>query len=181
MTATVCYSTDYNSRLLSLISLLVHVHWSYHAVLLRSLSRAMSLRAAGPSGSSGLFRLLCFLLLVSYSLLASAATTVRQRILVLARDAASAYSATSGLKGYGIPYQVVLVPQSGATLPILSTGTEGHYGGIIILSEVAYEYASGWSSALTAAQWQTLYDYQTAFGVRMVRLDCFPNPTDFGE
>ncbi|QDS77911.1 hypothetical protein FKW77_000823 [Venturia effusa] len=110
----------------------------------------------------------------------SAANTVKNTILVLARDTASGYSGTSGLAGYGIPYQLVVVPQAGITLPVLnSTATAGNYGGIIVLSDVAYSYAAGWSSALTAAQWASLYAYQTSFGVRMVRLDVYPGP-DFG-
>ncbi|KAK3987294.1 hypothetical protein QBC44DRAFT_127769 [Cladorrhinum sp. PSN332] len=109
-----------------------------------------------------------------------AALSVANTILIFARDDGSATSATSGLQGYGIPYQVVIVPQAGITLPSLtSSATAGNYGGIIVLSEVAYSYTSGWASAITAAQWQTIYDYQTTFGVRLVRLDAFPS-TDLG-
>ncbi|KAK4981132.1 hypothetical protein LTR28_004545 [Elasticomyces elasticus] len=109
------------------------------------------------------------------------ALSTSQTVLILARDASSAYSAYSGLNGYGIPYQVVTVPSTGTTLPVLgntATGV-GNYGAIVILSEVAYQYANGFLSALTTAQWQQLYDYQTAFGVRMARLDVYPTP-DFG-
>lgn len=112
--------------------------------------------------------------------LTRAAISVSGTVLVFARDSASASSATSGLQGYGIPYEVVIVPQSGITLPTLSaSASEGNYGAIIVMSEVAYSFATGWSSAITAAQWQTLYEYQTSFGVRMVRLDSFPS-TDLG-
>jgi hypothetical protein len=124
-----------------------------------------------------IFSLLAAIFLAS---LAAAQKTVSNTILVFARDSASGYSATSGLNGYGIPYQLVLVPQAGITLPTLnSSTTNGNYGGIIVLSEVAYSYSNGWASALTAAQWQQLYSYQTTFGVRMVRLDVFPT-SDFG-
>ena len=102
-------------------------------------------------------------------------------VLVIARDAASSYSAFSGLNGYGIPYFVLLVPQAGVTLPVLnSTATVGNYGAIVVLSEVSYDYGAaggGFQSALTAAQWDTIYNYQMAFGVRMVRLDVFPGPS----
>jgi len=109
------------------------------------------------------------------------AASVSNTILILARDGPSASSATSGLQGYGIPYEVVLVPQPGITLPPLSaSATEGNYGGIIVMSEVAYLFPTGWGSALTASQWQALYDYQTGFRVRMVRLDAFPS-TDLGR
>lgn len=40
--------------------------------------------------------------------------------------------------------------------------------------DVAYEYPSGYSSALTTAQWQNLFDYQTTFSVRMVQIDVYP-------
>jgi len=108
------------------------------------------------------------------------AASVSSTVLILARDSASAASAYSGLQGYGIPYQVVTIPQSGASLPTLqSSDTTGNYGGIVVLSEVSYQYSTGFYSALTAAQWQQLYDYQTAFGVRMVRIDVYPTD-EFG-
>jgi hypothetical protein len=106
-----------------------------------------------------------------------AATTVQSTVLIFARDTASSYSAYSGLNGYDIPYQVVIVPQGGITLPTLnSSSTSGNYGAIVVLSEVSYNYgATGFQSALTATQWATLYQYQVSFGVRMVRLDVFPS------
>lgn len=111
----------------------------------------------------------------------AAAITVSNTVLVFARNSASAAVATSGLQGYGIPYQTVIVPQSGAPLPVLnSTATAGNYGGFIVLSEVSYQYSTGFLSALTTSQWNTLYNYQSAFGVRMVRLDVFPT-ADFGK
>ncbi|KAF2423714.1 hypothetical protein EJ08DRAFT_700958 [Tothia fuscella] len=106
--------------------------------------------------------------------------TVDSTILVFARDTASSYSATSGLNGHGIPYQLVIVPSAGTTLPTLNSSlTDGNYGGIIVLGEVSYQYSAGFASALTPEQWQTLYAYQIAFGVRMARLDVYPG-SDFG-
>ena len=106
--------------------------------------------------------------------------TVPNTVLVFARDSTSAYSATSGLNAYGIPYELVVVPQAGVTLPVLnSSSTVGRYGSILVLSEVSYGYANGWYSALTTDQWNQLYAYQIAFGARMVRLDAFPS-SDFG-
>jgi hypothetical protein len=107
-----------------------------------------------------------------------AATTVQATVLIFGRDSVSAYSAFSGLNGHGIPYQVVVVPQAGITLPTLNTSTTaGNYGAIVILSEISYDYGgtTGFQSALTAAQWATLYQYQVSFGVRMVRLDVYPS------
>lgn len=112
---------------------------------------------------------------------AANALSVTSTVLVFARDTASGNSAISGLKGYGIPFQLVIVPQGGTSLPSLNdTTTQGNYGGIVVLSELAYSYDDVWASALTSSQWQQLYDYQTTFGVRMVRLDVYPGP-DFGK
>jgi hypothetical protein len=106
---------------------------------------------------------------------------VSGKILVFVKDSASSYSATSGLQGYGIPYDLFIVGQGGISLPVLnSTATHGNYGGIITLSELSYDGPNGFASALTAAQWQQMYDYQSAFGVRMVRLDAFPS-AEFGS
>lgn len=106
-----------------------------------------------------------------------AITTAASTVLILARDAPSSYSAFSGLNGYGIPYQVILVPKDGAELPVLNNSvTAGNYGAIVILSEVSYQYANSFESALTQDQWAQLYQYQVNFAVRMVRLDVFPSP-----
>jgi hypothetical protein len=103
----------------------------------------------------------------------------KSTFLVLARDASSAYSAYSGLNDYGIPYEVKIIPSGGTSLPVLQSNDAdpvGNYGGIVVLSEVSYSDASGnWASAITAAQWTTLYNYQLTFGVRMVRLDVSPS------
>lgn len=111
---------------------------------------------------------------------ATGSATVQSTILVIARDANSAAIGASGLQGYGIPFQTLIVPSTGAALPALtSSATAGNFGGILVLSEVAYDYSGSFLSALTAAQWTTLYNYQLAFGVRMVRTDVFPS-ADFG-
>ncbi|KAI7362518.1 hypothetical protein KC354_g7211 [Hortaea werneckii] len=123
---------------------------------------------------------LAALLLAFWFATAANALSVASKVLVFARDTASSYSATSGFKGYGIPFQVVIVPQGGTTLPSLNdSATQGNYGGIVVLSEVAYSYDDLWASALTSSQWEQLYDYQSSFGVRMVRLDVYPGP-NFG-
>jgi hypothetical protein len=110
-----------------------------------------------------------------YNGILAAGANVQGTVLILARDAYSASTASSGLESYGIPYQTLLVPQTGATLPALnSSGTEGNFGGIIVMSALSYNYGSDYRSALTDAQWNDLYRYQDNFGVRMVRLDEFP-------
>jgi hypothetical protein len=63
-------------------------------------------------------------------------------------------------------------------LPTLnSTAKAGNYGGILILSDVSYDYSGDYHSALTQDQYTALYAYQVAFGVRMVRLDTYPDDT----
>lgn len=103
--------------------------------------------------------------------------TVSSTVLVIARDAVSAYSAWSGLNDRGIPYETLIVPSTGVTLPTLnSSATEGKYGAIVVMSEVSYFYTGlGYESALTADQWQTLYNYQVSFHARLVRLDSYPS------
>lgn len=114
--------------------------------------------------------------------LVNAAISTKAAILIVAKDIDAARSAHSGLQGYGIPYRVLVVPQSGATLPVLnSSATVGNYGGIVVLSEVSYDFGGGtFRSGLTDAQWTQLYTYQKDFKVRMIRLDVYPGP-QFGN
>lgn len=108
--------------------------------------------------------------------------TISTTVLIIARDSTAAEnSAAAGLRGYGIPFEVLTVPQAGiANLPVLnSSTTHGNYGGIVMVSEVGYNYDTSYYSALTRRQWNDLYAYQNSFGIRMVRLDVFPT-ADFG-
>jgi len=108
---------------------------------------------------------------------ATGGVNVKSTVLVLVRSADSPYSVISGLQGYGIPYEVVQVPQTGFQLPTLnSSATQGNYGGIVSLSELAYEYSTGWSAGISVDQYNQIYAYQTAFGVRFVRIDAYPQP-----
>lgn len=101
---------------------------------------------------------------------------VSSTILVIVRNQADGNSATSGLNGYGIPFEILYVPSSGANLPTLNNTNGGNYGGIIISGQVSYDYGGTFRSALTDAQYQQLYDYQTMYGVRMVQYDVYPGP-----
>lgn len=101
--------------------------------------------------------------------------SVKATILIIARDADSARQASSGLNGYGIPFETLLVPQGGVALPALNSSTTGNYGGFITMSGLAYDYGNdNWRSAITDDQWSQLYAYQVAFGVRMVQIDVYP-------
>jgi len=141
--------------------------------------------AMGSSSSSPLRKCLLFLYMLCFlrgTLAYIGRTTVSSTVLIFARDTTSAKNgAALGLCGYGIPYEITLVPQTGITdLPLLnSSGTHGNYGGIVIVSEVAYNYDNQYRSALTEKQWNELYAYQSNFGTRMVRIDVYPT-TDFG-
>lgn len=107
--------------------------------------------------------------------------TVDGTILVLGRTTADAHMAAAGLEGYGIAYEAVEVPQAGIDLPQLNSSSEhGNYGGIVILSEVSYQYDTSWRSAITPEQFKEIFTYQVDFGVRMVRLDVFPS-SEFGK
>ncbi|OJJ99291.1 hypothetical protein ASPACDRAFT_30018 [Aspergillus aculeatus ATCC 16872] len=130
-------------------------------------SLAFSSIVAAPSASAA----------VSASVAAVSAGSVAANILVIARDTASANVASSGLNAYGIPFTTLVVPQAGASLPTLNTTTGGNFGGIVVASEVSYDYGTaGFQSALTTDQWNQLYAYQLAYGVRMVQYDVYPGP-----
>jgi hypothetical protein len=124
------------------------------------------------------FGLWIFAFLFSVFSLVSGAINTKATVLIIARDDFTARSAHSGLQGYGIPYRVLIVPKAGAQLPPLnSSATTGNFGGIVVVSDVSYDYQTApnpFRSALTDSQWQSLYDYQKTFHVRMVRLDVYP-------
>ncbi|KAI2763020.1 CAZyme family CBM87 and CE18 [Penicillium roqueforti] len=121
--------------------------------------------------------------LISISASATASATplshaaVAAEILIIARDAASAGVASSGLNGYGIPFSTLIVPSAGVELPELNGTAGGNFGGIVVASEVSYDYGTlGFQSALTTDQWNQLYAYQLEYGVRMVQYDVYPGP-----
>lgn len=107
-----------------------------------------------------------------------AGDSILSNILVIAKDEAAARTASSGLNAYGIPFTKLLVPQAGVELPALNSSSGGNFGGIVVAAEVSYDYggSTGFQSALTQDQWNQLYAYQLAYGVRMVQYDVFPGP-----
>ncbi|KAK8924334.1 hypothetical protein VCV18_004753 [Metarhizium anisopliae] len=126
-----------------------------------------------------LTRAACALCLLG-NILPAAAITVGSTVLILARDDAEAKGAAMGLDGYGIPYQKVIFPAGGANLPVLnSSATQGNYGGIVVISNVAYDNNGTFASALTPQQWAQINSYQSTFKVRMVRINEFPS-AEFG-
>ncbi|KAF2873687.1 putative extracellular serine-rich protein [Massariosphaeria phaeospora] len=116
----------------------------------------------------------------AFARLSAAAVTVNSTLLVLSREPNATYPGTLVLQGYGIPYQAVDLSLPGAGFPQLnSTPDSGNYGGIIAVSARAYKDGDDWGKVLTEKQWQELYRYQEAFGVRLVRLNAWPN-AEFG-
>ncbi|KAH8694066.1 hypothetical protein BGW36DRAFT_215461 [Talaromyces proteolyticus] len=120
----------------------------------------------------------CTLAIASWFVSSGEATTVLSTILVIAGDSSSAATASSGLNGYGIPFRTLIVPQAGVALPALNTSAGGNFGGIVVASQVSYDYGgtTGYQSALTTDQWNQLYSYQLTYGVRMVQYDVYPGP-----
>jgi hypothetical protein len=104
-----------------------------------------------------------------------------QTALVIATSAAAADEAMTILNGYGQPAQFLQFNQNGTSLPTLETidatgNSVGNYGLIVIVGMVVYNFGgtTGWVTAITPAQWNTLYAYQLKYNVRMVHLDGFP-------
>ncbi|KAH7239535.1 hypothetical protein BKA59DRAFT_503322 [Fusarium tricinctum] len=111
---------------------------------------------------------------------APSSTTTATTILILGKDDYACDSAASGLQGYGIPYEKVLVPQEGFVMPTLnSTSSKGKYGAIILVDAASYLYASGWASAITQQMWDQIFEYQLHFNARLVRINEYPS-TQFG-
>ena len=106
-------------------------------------------------------------------------TSAPRPALVIATSADAATHVTSLLMQYGRPYQLLTVPKNGVPLPPLQTvdasnNAVGNFGLIVVVGMASYSYGGPWASAITAAQWLTLYSYQTTFRVRMVHLDGYP-------
>ncbi|OAF98821.1 uncharacterized protein CC84DRAFT_1264795 [Paraphaeosphaeria sporulosa] len=110
----------------------------------------------------------------------NAAVTVNSTLLILARDKNATLPGTLVLQGYSIPYQVVDLSLSAAGIPQLnSTPDAGNFGGIVAVSARDYKNGDDWKTILNEKQWQEIYKYQEAFGVRLVRLNAWPS-ADFG-
>lgn len=106
----------------------------------------------------------------------NAAVTVNSTLLVLARDSNATLPGTLVLEGYGIPYRVVDLSLPAAGFPQLnSTPDAGNFGGIVTVSAQSYNNGDDWKTILSDKQWQEIYRYQEAFGVRLVRLNAWPS------
>lgn len=115
---------------------------------------------------------------------ATSSVNIQNNVLIISTDSTTAETATQGLISYGIPYTVLVVPSAGAALPALNNSDgSGNFNLFVVQGMVSYNYGTdtsqSWSSALTAAQWKALYDYQTMYAVRMIHQNVYPG-TAFG-
>lgn len=109
------------------------------------------------------------------------ALTVDSKVLIIGRDDIDVKSTSTGLEAYGIPYEAVMIPRGGGALPALAASADhGNFGSIVLVGSVSFKYDNGYASALTPEQWTQLYQYQSTYKVRMVRLNEFPGP-NFGK
>ncbi|KAK6537992.1 hypothetical protein TWF694_010885 [Orbilia ellipsospora] len=116
------------------------------------------------------------LLSTLFTLTYGIAVKIRNTALIITPDQANADTVTGTMNGYGIPFEVLIVPQAGATLPQLNqTSGDGNYGLFLVISQVSYNYGDAWRSALTTDQWNTIYDYQAIYGVRMIHINAYPS------
>lgn len=125
-------------------------------------------------------RLLSWILLLLFTRYVSATATVDSTLLIFARDSNATLPGTAVLQGYGIPYLVVdLSIPAGGYPQLNATPQAGNFGGIVLVSARQYETGDDWKQAMSQRQWDELYKYQEGFGVRMVRLNAWPN-AEFG-
>lgn len=114
-------------------------------------------------------------------------TSVDARILVLAADGSEANlpALRQVLDSLGTPYDVWIARSLGgaALKPRLVRGEQqGSYHAVLLTTGgLAYSTDGGatWTSALSPAQWQELWNYEARFGVRQATLYTFPT-ADYG-
>jgi hypothetical protein len=96
------------------------------------------------------------------------------RVLVIAADGneTDLGAVKAALDNVGMPYTVLIGTQTELTPALLWDGVgRGYYQGVIMTTNsLTYTPDGGatWQSAFTAAEFQTLWDYESSFGVRQV-------------
>lgn len=105
--------------------------------------------------------------------------TLEARILVVSADGKETTlpAIRQALDYMGTPYRVHVVTSApGAlTASFLASGTQGNYQGVILAtSSLGYTRNGTWTLALSTAEWQALWDYEAAYGVRQVTWYTFP-------
>ncbi|MFN8464934.1 MAG: hypothetical protein U0X20_05260 [Caldilineaceae bacterium] len=119
---------------------------------------------------------------------AQAAKSIDMKLLVIAADGNETdypYIRAT-LDQLGIPYDVLLAATTPLTADKLSDGADhGYYQGIILVTGGLIFYDAGsntWPSALDTTEWNTLWVYEAAFGVRQVTSYTVPGsyPDSYG-
>jgi hypothetical protein len=136
---------------------------------------------------AALLAVVFFAVLWPFSARAETPTSIDMKLLVISAEGTEPVFAgiTSILNQIGVPYDTLIARQTALTPQTLSDGLgAGRYQGILLTTgNLAYEAAPGvYESALTAAQWQTLWQYQADFRVRQVTLYTYPGgaPDNYG-
>jgi hypothetical protein len=114
-------------------------------------------------------------------------TSIDMKLLVISADGSE--PAFAGIKSIlnqiGVPYDTLIATATPLTAQTLSDGVgAGRYQGILLATgNLGYEASPGvYQSALTAAQWQLLWQYEADFRVRQVTLNTYPGgaPDNYG-
>ncbi|MBK9714185.1 MAG: hypothetical protein IPO81_23200 [Kouleothrix sp.] len=112
--------------------------------------------------------------------------TIDLKLLLIAADGSEAAlpAIRQSLDYLGAPYTVWVATQrpNQLTAAALSSGDHGFYQGVILTTgSVSYSPDGGatWQSALSQPEWQALWDYEAAFGVRQATWYTFPT-ADYG-
>jgi hypothetical protein len=113
----------------------------------------------------------------------TAGIQLRARILVLSADGTEPeLSAIRQVLDYvGTPYDVFIATQRSDLTPgQLASGTLGYYQAVFLTTGQLTTQSSGQSvSALSATEWQNLWSYEAAFGVREISWYTYPS-ADYG-
>lgn len=105
--------------------------------------------------------------------------TYDAKLLILSADGQEADLAAirQALDYLGTPYKVWVAKENpgGLTASALASGMHGNYQGVIV---TAADLPDGMTSqsALTAAEWTALYQYEATFGIRQVNWYSYPSP-----
>lgn len=113
--------------------------------------------------------------------------SVDLRVLVLAADGAEPTLAVieQALDYLGTPYQTKLMAGSHRSdedrlVGMLADGDHAFYQGVILTTGyLSYRADDGWTSALSPIEWETLRNYEAAFGIRRVCWYTYPT-TEYG-
>lgn len=148
-------------------------------------------RRQGPHWASHFVQVVLALLFLTAFMPAPAKaetpTSIDMKLLVISADGSEPVFAgiKSILNQIGVPYDTLIATATPLTAQTLSDGVgAGRYQGILLATgNLGYEASPGvYQSALTAAQWQMLWQYEADFRVRQVTLNTYPGgaPDNYG-